>query len=72
MVYGDPRKQNGWLDERYFNEEKDKPICAVNVRNRVVEAKVIVTVRAKFGHLDVIILDDMGATRSQSRYGVCA
>jgi hypothetical protein len=58
--YGDPRKQYGWLDERYFNEEKDKPICAVNVRNGVVEAKVIVTVRAKFGHLDVIILDDMG------------
>ncbi len=58
--YGDPRRQNGWLDERYFHEDQDKPLCAVNVRNGAVEAKVTVTVRAKFGHLDVLILDDMG------------
>jgi len=58
--YGDPRRQNGWLDERYFNEDRGRPLCAVNVRNGVADAKVTVTVRAKFGHLDVIILDDMG------------
>jgi hypothetical protein len=58
--YGDPRRHNGWLDERYFHENREKPLCAVDVRNGVAEAKVTVTVRAKYGHLDVTILDDMG------------
>ncbi len=58
--HGDPRRQNGWLDERYFNEDRDKPLCAVNVKKGVAEAKVTVKVLAKYGHLDVIILDDMG------------
>ncbi len=58
--YGDPRKQNGWLDERYFNEDREKPLCAINVKKGVAYAKVTVTVRAKFGHLDVKILDAMG------------
>lgn len=58
--YGDPRRHNGWLDERYFHEDKEKPLCAVDVRKGVAEAKVTVTVRAKYGHLDVAILDAMG------------
>lgn len=58
--YGDPRRDNGWLDERYFHEDREKPLCAVDVKKGVGEAKVTVTVRAKFGHLDVAILDEMG------------
>jgi len=58
--YGDPRRHNSWLDERYFNEDREKPLCAVDVKKGVAEAKVTVTVRAKYGHLDVMILDAMG------------
>jgi hypothetical protein len=58
--YGDPRRYNGWLDERYFNEDKDKPLCAVDVTEGAGKATVTVTVCAKYGHLDVFLLDEMG------------
>jgi hypothetical protein len=64
--YGDPRRHNGWLDERYFNEDKEKPLCAVDVRKGITEAKVTVAVRAKCGHLDITILDAMGRPASKA------
>jgi hypothetical protein len=58
--YGDPRNKHGWLRERYFNEDKTKPLCAINVKKGTTEAKVAIVVRAKLGHLDVSLLDSMG------------
>jgi hypothetical protein len=58
--HGDPRNEQGWLRERYFNEDKTKPLCAINVRKGTEKATVTISVRAKLGHLDVSLLDSMG------------
>jgi len=61
--YGDPRNSRGRLRERYFNEERDKPLCAIDVKRGTGVAKVTIQVRARFGHLDVDLLDDWGRRR---------
>jgi hypothetical protein len=58
--HGDPRNAEGRLKERYFNEESDRPLCAIEVSEGVEVAEVRVEVRAKFGHLDVELLNDLG------------
>jgi hypothetical protein len=65
--YGDPRNPGGRLRERYFNEDHSKPLCAVDVKRGVSVAKVTVEVRAKFGHLDVDLLDEWGRPSRKAR-----
>ena len=58
--YGDPRNEDGRLKERYFGEVPDLPMCAIEVPKGVDVAEICVEVRAKFGHLDVDVLDALG------------
>jgi hypothetical protein len=58
--YGDPRNSWGRLRGQYFNEDKKKPLCAIDVRRETRRATVMIQVRARFGHLDIDVLDDSG------------
>jgi hypothetical protein len=58
--YGDPRNEHGRLKERYFGEVPDLPMCAIEVPKGVDVAEISVEIRAKFGHLDVDVLDALG------------
>jgi hypothetical protein len=58
--YGDPRNPRGRLRGPYFNEEKDKPLCAVDVKGGAGVATITIQVRARFGDLDIDLLDDRG------------
>jgi hypothetical protein len=65
--HGDPRNERGRLKERYFNETPDRPLCAIEVPEGIEVAEICVEVRAKFGHLDVEVLDDLGRPKRTAR-----
>ena len=65
--YGDPRNELGRLKERYFGEIPDLPMCAIDVLEGVDTAEICVELRAKFGHLDVEVLDALGRPIRRAR-----
>ncbi len=57
--HSDPRR-GGRLDERYFNENPDKPLCAIDVDSGASVAEARLEVRAKFGFLEVEAVGNPG------------
>ena len=65
--HGDPRNEFGRLKERYFDENPGLPLCAIDVPSGVSVAEICVAIRAKFGHLDVEVLDALGRPRRRAK-----
>ena len=76
-IDGDPRNENGYLRERYFNENREKDLCAFSFNKDVDIAIVQLAVRVKIGQLAVDIVDvdgtpSMRATGSQKEMALRA
>jgi hypothetical protein len=65
--HGDPRQIHGRLKERYFHENPGQPLCGIDVPIGTEVAEIFIEVRAKFGHLDVELLDELGRPRRKAR-----
>jgi hypothetical protein len=61
---GDPRNHLGRLKERYFNEDSARTI---EMSDGVENAEITLEIRAKFGHLDVELLNDLGQPARPAR-----
>lgn len=65
--HGDPRNHLGRLKERYFNENSARPLCTIEMSDGVEIAEITLEIRAKFGHLDVELLNDLGQPARPAR-----